>query len=517
MISNHKNSLKTEIKIVFPLLLVFIFLWISPVMLRAQKKQKVFVERTDVQRYTKKIGKERLIGHVIIRQGNTRFYCDSAYLDDKSNSFEAFSNVHINVNDSVDVYGNRMHYDGNTRIAELFGDVKLLDKKTTLTTGHLVYNRNTKIAFYDSGGTIVSGDNNLVSRKGYYKTQIKTFYFRKDVVLTNPRSETYSDTLIYNTINETAYFQGPTVIRGKESTVYTEKGYYDTKSDFSKLTKKPRVMSSQQTISADSIYYNNQTTYGNAFGRVEINDTLHNVVIRGKLGSMWDNRGMSYITDSAMAITYDKKDSMYIHSDTLWMFFDKKKQAKKMLAYHNVRFFRDDMQGKCDSLAYNMYDSTIRLYTDPVMWSGKNQLTADSIHINVSGNRLDSLVMYNTAFIVSLDSLEGYNQIRGKDMIGYFRKNHLYKILVDGNAQTLYYIRDDNGSLIGIDLAESSSMVIRLEENKINSINYVSKVKEITYPEKKLPPEMKRLKGFNWQETLRPRDKNDIFLKPPGS
>lgn len=505
--------MKTEIKIIFPLLLVFIFLWISPVMLRAQKKQKVFVERTDVQRYTKKIGKERLIGNVIIRQGKTRFYCDSAYLDDKSNSFEAFSNVHINVNDSVDVYGNRMHYDGNTRIAELFGNVKLLDKKTTLSTEHLVYNRNTKTAFYDSGGTIVSGDNNLVSKKGYYKTQIKTFYFRKDVVLTNPRSETYSDTLIYNTINETAYFQGPTVIRGKESTVYTEKGYYDTKSDFSKLTKKPMVMSSQQTISADSIYYNNQTTYGNAFGRVEINDTLHNVVIRGKLGSMWDNRGMSYITDSAMAITYDKKDSMYIHSDTLWMFFDKKKQAKKMLAYHNVRFFRDDMQGKCDSLAYNMYDSTIRLYTDPVMWSGKNQLTADSIHINVSGNRLDSLVMYNTAFIVSLDSLDNYNQIRGKDMIGYFRKNHLYKILVDGNAQTLYYIRDDDSTLIGIDLAESSSMLIRLAGNKINSINYVSKVKEITYPEKKLPPDMKRLKGFNWQESLRPRDKYDIFQK----
>ena len=495
---------------------VFTALFITafmPLLVQAQRKSKIFVERTDVQRYTKKLGKERLLGHVIIRQGNTRFYSDSAYLDDKSNSFEAFSNIHINVNDSVDVYGNHLYYDGNTRIAEIFDHVKLVDKNSTLTTPHLVYNRNTKTAFYDQGGTIVNKDNTLTSKSGYYKTENKTFYFRKDVVLVNPRSETYSDTLIYNTITETAFFLGPTVIRGKESTIYTEEGWYNTKTDFSKLTKKPMVSSSQQTITADSIYYNNLTSFGQAFGRVEIQDTLHKVIIRGKLGDMWDNRGLSYITDSALAITYDDKDSMYIHSDTLWMYFDKKRQAKKMLAYHNVRFFREDMQGICDSLAYSMNDSTIRLYTDPVMWSGENQLTADSIHVVVSGNQLDSLVMFNTAFIVSLDTLENYNQIRGRDMIGYFRKNQLYKIMVDGNAQTLYYVREDNGNLMGIDLAESSAMIIRLKNNAVNSINYLSKIKEITYPEKKLPPDMKRLKGFNWQETYRPKNKMDIFRK----
>ncbi len=492
---------------------IFLFLAGLTTSLKAQRKTKIYVEKTDVQRYTKKIGKERLLGNVIIRQGNTRFYSDSAYLDDKKNSFEAFSNVHINVNDTIDVYGNRLHYNGNTRIAEIFGDVKLVDKKATLTTPHLVYNRNTKIAFYDQGGTIVSKDNTLTSKSGYYQTENKTFYFRKDVVLVNPRSETYSDTLIYNTVTETAFFIGPTVIRGKESTIYTEKGWYNTKTDFSKLTKRPVISSSQQTITADSIHYNNLTSFGEAFGRVEIQDTLHSVIIRGKLGKMWDKSGVSYITDSAMAITYDDKDSMFIHADTLWMYFDKKRQAKKMLAYYTVRFYRDDLQGRCDSLAYSMNDSTIRLYHEPVLWSGENQLTSDSIHVVVSGNQLDSLVMFNTAFIVSLDSLDKYNQIRGKDMIGYFRNNQLYEILVDGNAQTLYYIREDDGNLLGIDVAESSSMVIRLKKNEVNIIKYVSSIKEITYPEKKLPSDMKLLKGFNWKEELRPKNKMDIFRK----
>jgi len=485
---------------------------VIPFEISAQRKSKVYVERTDVQRYTQSIDKERLIGNVILRHENTRFYSDSAYLNDKENSFEAFGHVHININDSIDVYGDRMIYMGNTRIAELFDHVKLIDKNTVLTTEHLVYDRKTRIAYYDDNGTIVNQENTLVSKRGYYNTETKIFYFRKDVVLTNPDSETYSDTLIYNTINETAYFRGPTIIRGEESTIYTELGWYDTKSDFSKMTKNTTISSSEQVISADSLLYDNALFFGKAYGHVEIVDTIHKILIRGGYGEMWDDKGKSFITDSALAITYDERDSLYIHSDTMWMHFDKERQAKKMLAFYNVRFFREDLQGKCDSLAYSMNDSTIRLYTEPVLWSGPNQLTADSISLVIVNNQVDSLIMYNTAFIVSRDSTQTFNQIRGKDMIGYFKNNELSTIKVDGNAQTVYYIREEDGYLIGVNLSESSTMLIRLEDNDVKSLNYQTKAEEVMYPEIDFPAEMKRLKGFNWQEILRPKTKEDIFV-----
>ncbi len=54
-----------------------------------------------------------------------------------------------------------------------------------------------------------------------------------------------------------------------------------------------------------------------------------------------------------------------------------------------------------------MSDSTIRMYRDPVLWSEQNQLTGDSIHIMMTNKALDSLVMYNTAFIVSRDTIKG--------------------------------------------------------------------------------------------------------------
>jgi len=479
----------------------------------AQKKSRVNIEHADSYKYNARIGEkiQRLIGNVVIRQDSTLFYCDSAYLDEANNSFEAFDNVHIKVNDTVDVYGGRLYYDGNSKIAELFDSVKLVDKNTILYTDHLIYNRNTKTAYYDLGGKIENADNVLVSKIGLYYTTTRTFHFQKDVVLTNPDQETYSDTLIYNTNNETAYFLGPTLMRGEESMIYCEDGWYDTKNDITQLKKRPSINNAEQTISADSIYYDNKTMFGKAMGHVRIIDTLYRIILSGKRGELWDSKGMSYVTDSAVAITYDNEDSLFIHSDTMWMYFDEERQAKHMKAYYNVRFYRTNLQGKCDSMSYSMSDSTIRLYSEPVLWSGKNQLTSDSIFIAVSGNKADSLMMYSTAFIVSRDSTDTFNQIRGKDMIAYFTDNDLSRISVNGNAQTIYYVREEDGYLIGVDVAEASGMMIRIKDSEIQTISYFSSVNEDMFPENQLTEEETKLKDFSWQNLIRPTNKYDIF------
>ena len=499
-----------------PFLYIFLScLFLLPGISLAQKKSRVKVEHTDVQRYDAKLGKdkERLIGNVIFKQENTRFYCDSAYLNRKKNKFEALGNVHIIVGDTLDIYGEHLFYEGNTKDAELYDSVRLVDKNTVLTTDHLVYNRNTRIAYYDTGGKIVNKDNTLVSEKGYYHTSTKIFYFRKDVVLTNPNSETYSDTLVYNTNTEVAYFYGPTVIRGDDNIIYTEFGWYDTRNDLSKLLKRPSLSNSNQVITADSLIYDNLNAHGQAYGNVIISDTIYDVIIKGRYGELWDKKGVSFITDSALAITYDHSDSLFIHSDTLWVYFDKERNAKKLLAYYGVKFYKEDLQGSCDSLAYTMNDSTIRLFHSPIIWSGPNQLTADTISIAIVNNQPDSLVMYNSSFIISTDTLDTYNQIKGRNMIGYFKNNDLVKINVDGNSQTVYYVREEDGYLIGINRAEASTMTIRLKNNQLRAIVYFSDAKETMYPEKDLPPAEQRLKGFVWKEELRPKEVADIFEK----
>jgi hypothetical protein len=189
----------------------------------------------------------------------------------------------------------------------------------------------------------------------------------------------------------------------------------------------------------------------------------------------------------------------------------KKKDFRVVQAYNHVRFFRNDMQGKCDSLLYWSKDSTIQLYTAPVLWSDKSQISAKYIEIRNRTIDPDEIHLNTDAFIISLedDSLR-FNQIKGRNMVGFIRKNELYKIEVSGNGQSNYYAKNEDG-LIGLNKAESSDITIYMNKGKVKKIVLIEAPQGDLKPMKDIENVDKFLPGFLWQEELRPKDKNDIF------
>ena len=482
--------------------------------LNAQKKQKVHIEHTDVLRFDKRAGGniQKLIGHVVMRQDSTMFYCDSAYLDNKSNIMEAFGHVHIDVNDSVDVFGDYMTYNGNTRIAVLDSNVILDDKKMILTTDHLIYHRIKEWAFYNTGGKIINKDNVLTSRIGRYFTRSREFFFRDSVVLVNPDYLLCSDTLKYNTETEVVYIFGPTTIIGDEDSIYSEYGWYDTRKNLIQLRQNSFIQHGDQSLRADSLFYDREQKFGKSFYDVCLTDTVQDVIVYGQYAEFDRLAGYSLITDSITAILIDQQDSLFMHSDTIMVLNDSKGKASKILAYYKMKFYREDMQGMSDSLVYDVKDSTIRLYHEPVLWSDENQLTSDSIFIYVNHNRTDSISMFNAAFIVSRDDTATFNQIQGRQMTGYFTNNELTSIGVSGNAETIYFVREEDKSMIGINKSLSSYMNIGLEDNKIKTITYLENPDATLFPERELTQGELFLKGFQWLEKSRPMTKEDIFI-----
>jgi len=191
------------------------------------------------------------------------------------------------------------------------------------------------------------------------------------------------------------------------------------------------------------------------------------------------------------------------------------KDARLVLAYHKVRFFRDDLQGKCDSLAYFSKDSTIQLYTEPVIWSGKNQMSANYIEMINRSKDPDMVIMKEDAFIISMedDSIR-FNQIKGKNMVGFVRKNELYKIDVNGNGQSNYFAHDDKGEIIGLNKAESSNIIIYLTDGKVKKIAFVRSPEGELKPMADIEDGDKLLPGFKWHSEIRPVSKEDIFRNP---
>jgi lipopolysaccharide export system protein LptA len=454
----------------------------------------------------------KLIGDVVFRQDDVYLYCDSAILYDEKNSVDAFGHVHVQQGDSLNLYGDFLKYNGNTRQAELFNNIRLIDKTTTLTTSRLNYDLNTNTGYYLENGTIVDGENTLVSRKGYYYASKKEFFFKEEVTLKNPQYIMRSDTLRYNTLNKTAYFLGPTKIISDENLIYCENGWYNTNTEISRFRKNSYILSREQKLKGDSLYYNRKKGIGKAYHNVTITDTIQKLIISGDYGVNYRENDVSVVTGKAMMIKIFEKDSLFLHADTLKSTYDSTSRERKLYAYRKVKFFKTDLRGKCDSMIYSTLDSLLHLYRNPVVWSNQNQLTADSISIQISGNKIDKLYMRVNSFIISQEDSLHFNQVKGKNMTGYFSDNNLYKIRVTGNGQTIYYGRDSNKELMGVNQANCSDILIFLKENKVEKITLIKKPEATFYPIEQVSPNELILKGFKWQLSKQPKSKEDIFI-----
>ncbi|MGN6638074.1 MAG: OstA-like protein [Mucilaginibacter sp.] len=652
---------------------------------------------------------------------------DSAYFHQKENTFDAFGHVVITQGDTMHIYSDKLNYNGNTKIAILTDNVRMVDKDATLTTNYLTYNTATRIGTYTGGGKLVNKQNTLTSKNGYYFAHSRDSYFRYDVVLLTEDAIIKTDTLRYNTGSRIAYFYGPTNIYGKKKgkdndTLYTENGLYNTQTEQAFFGKKNQYRQGTKTLHGDSLFYDRKKGYGRAIDHVTFNDTEQKITLKGDLGTYYKSDERTVMTKNAYGImvteekdttnsdsvkakndslgakgkktkkdkesvkqadnktqvaspdnkknnppphtmvlnklpiakketdtkrdtTTNKKkqpdsllakkdtgrikhDSIYMTADTLETrilpykelkelqekirlshikdtsakppsivykgvvkhidlepprmpkdtiflhrgFFgkpkpkeevaevtDKKKKGKAAVktqiaenpkkpvksdttkvakatasdsvymnrkielsdtsrvrilsAFHHVKLFKSDLQGKSDSAFYSTSDSTMRLYVSPIIWTQGSQLTADTINLQMKNKKLDNMDLYPNAFVVNVEKKDSihFNQVAGKKMRGFFRDGKLYRMFVDGNAETIYYSRDSLGKISGMQRSLSSRIGINFSDGKVTALIFMGKPEHRYGPLAKFTEDDKILKGFTWKPKERPVSKEAII------
>ncbi len=497
------------------LTLTFIIVAIFSSKTFAQSKNRVQLVQADELVYVKSLGADvqRIRGNAIFKHKTTTMYCDSAYLYGNSNSLKAFGKVHINDNDSIHIYSDSLNYSGNERLATLYNNIRLVDKQMTLTTNYLTYNLSTKVGAYHSGGEIVDQTNKLTSETGIYFAKSKDAFFKDSVVLINPEYSIYCDTMIYNTISERSLFHGPTTILSEENTIYCENGWYNSKTNTSEFSRNAFLKNQNQKISGDKMFYNRNLDFGTARKNVAMTDSANNLTVLSQYAEYRGNELFAMSIDSTVAIIVDESgDTAYLHSDTLIMHFDSLQEARLLLAYHKTQIYKSDLQAICDSLSYSFTDSLIQLYEMPILWSGGSQITGDFIQLFTVGETIDRMEVISNAFILSRDSLDYFNQISGRDMTGFFRDGEFYKLDAYGNAETIYFARDENKELIGVDISIAGDLRIIVENEEIEDIIYFDEPNGTLYPVIELSPNDLKLRGFVNYDKFRPKNKDDIFL-----
>ena len=331
--------------------------------------------------------------------------CDSSHHYMKENKMIAFGNIKINKGDSLFISGKKLIYDGNNSIAHLNGGVFLKDKHTKLNTEEITFNLEDNIAYYPKKGKITDKNITLTSDKGRYNTNTHLFYFKKNVVVKSDNYTVETDTLNYNSESKTTYFIGPSFIVSENNTIYCENGWYNTFSNLSQFNENAYISNGEHLIKGDSLFYNRNIGYGKALGNISMIDSNNNKTIVN-LAEYFEKEEKIEVTKKALLNIIFEEDTLFMTANKFINFSGTKEY---ILAYNNVKIFKEDFQGKCDSLYYSISDSVVKLFKTPILWVDKMQITSDSINILLKNQKIDRMNFYPNPLIVSEAEISPYH------------------------------------------------------------------------------------------------------------
>jgi len=497
---------------------------------------------------------QTLVGNVQLEQEGTYFSGDSVVIKN-GKIVEAFGNVHINDKDSIHTRSQYLLYYVDTKKATLRNQVQLTDGKTTLTSEDLQYDVNMRIGEYHTGGKLVNEKSVLTSREGRYYADLKDAYFYGNVKLKDPQYDLESDSLLYNTETELTTFIAPTkIVDSAGRTIRTSEGYYDLKNSRGYFGKRPRIQDGPVFITAETIDTNEGNGISILTGNAVYRDTAEGVsVLADKIGVDRNNDAM-LATRKPLMIIKQENDSIFIAADTLFsgrltdLLAASDTTAQKdslqaatdsaaqndslqaavktdsvqttngndstnryFQAFHHVRIFSDSMQAVSDSLFYSAKDSVFKLFTEPVLWTGNTQVTGDTIYLHTKNRKPELLQVFENGMTIEKSGPEMYNQVRGNRLFGYFVDGNMDRMQAKGNAESIYYVTDEDSAVVGINKVVGDIIEFRFLNKELNRVVVIGDPTGTMVPVLQATEQDKILRDFKWLESRRPKSRFELF------
>lgn len=484
---------------------------------KAEETEVIFILNSDETH-----ANEYLLPGITVLKGNVRLRhkgmvmdCDSAYVNERGNTFQAFGHVEMHQGDTLHIYGDYLQYNGMIALAKLRYNCKLINRNTTLLTDSLNYDRLLDFAYYFEGGTMMDEVNVLTSEWGQYSLATKDSEFRFDVKLVNPQYTIDTDTLRYNTRSGVARIVGPSKIDSDTNHILADAGWYDSHADDSELTNRPFLYTDDgRKLQGDTVYYNRKEGYSIARRDVVVTDSINKNIVTGEYCYYNELIDSVLVTGRAQVLDYSQGDTVYLHGDTMKVrtfHVDTDSAYRETYVYYKVRLYKKDLQAVCDSMSFSTIDSCIRMYRDPIFWSGEQQQLGEYIYIYMNDSTIDHIHVDGQALSVERKDSIHYNQVSGREMWYYFVEGRLHKVDVLGNVLLRYYPEDSDKAMIGLNESTTSKFYIWMKDNKIHRMKMEGPSQGILHPMALIPAGKLYLENFGWFDYVRPTDPADIF------
>lgn len=295
----------------------------------------------------------------------------------------------------------------------------------------------------------------------------------------------------------------------KDSTTITKTDSTDMK------TSKDSVAVNQQPATKDSV---------TAIAPPVVKDVLPTAKQPEKKDTLAANQGIKPVNQKQEKTFNQLKDSVAVvtkdttlNQETVVRIKRRKEETDTLrfiTAFRHVRIYNDSLQAVADSMFYSGVDSVFELYRDPIAWSRGSQVTGDTILVFTENKKPKRLYVYENGLLIQniKEQHDFFNQVRGRTINGYFKDGELDFVRAKGTAESIYYAQDNDSAFVGMNRTTADMIDMFFDKKTARKVKFVSSVKGTTYPIRQLPTDQKKLPGFQWLETKRPKNKLELFL-----
>lgn len=483
---------------------------------KPEPEERIILKHADNLRFNENEmqSAQRLSGNVVLMHKGMTMFCDSAMLYEQSQTFNAFGHVKIVQGDTLTLTGDRLHYDGETLIAEMRFNVIMTHRNQKLYTDSLYYDRLYNMGYYEEGGKLIDGKNQLTSDWGEYHTDTRQATFNYNVELINDRFKLITDTLHYDTQTKWAEVVGASNIYSNADTLYTEHGFYNSDNEQVKLYKRSKAYGRNRIMEGDTVYYDKKTGVMEAFQNVSCLDEKNKNLLTGDYAWYNELTGEAIATKNALARDFSQgKDTLYFHADTLHMYsynLETDSAYRVLHAYFHARAYREDVQAVADSMMFHSAQKKITLFRDPIAWSDQRQIVGEEINVYLNDSTIDSVYVDRQALMIEkLDSTH-FNQVGAQQMRTYFVKGEVSENRAVGNVMVVNYPLEKDSTIIYQNYVETAEARMFMKDRKLKKI-WAPASHGFFYPIGMAPAERTRLEGFAWFDYIRPISPDDVF------
>lgn len=487
--------------------------------LKAELKNNVSLLHHDKQLFTQQLNydlKKRIASYNnngILISTDTKMKSKKAYYDAKSEKAFFKDSVNIILNNGMNVQSDTLEFDSKKNKVLFLAPTRIKRESLDIYCEKGYYDVTERTAYFDQY-PIYKNTNEEAHAKIIINNELqKITTLIENARISDTISEARGDTIIINDSTHTVVIMGHGIYRDKEREIRGQKIFYNRKDKSVRVEGKTELTEGKQIIIADKIDYKGSDDIGYAIGSVIVKDTqtgweIHcdTFTYNKKTKTLIPIGNRKYIS------TPMDNDTLYMTADSLYSqeMIELQDTFQTMTADGNVRIWSKKIRGLCDSLFFHGRDSMFRLFYNPVLWSDTTQFTGDTIFLYMKNKAIDKINLYSKAFILT-ESLTGLiDQVKGRDIFSYFLNKKIHTADVIGNAESVYFVKEDDKGFIGMNYIKCSKMRIDFfEDEKINKIHFY------TQPDGSMVPvyegRNKRLEGYNARTKEQPKIFEDLF------